>query len=537
MNDIDRTRGVIGGTLALMLAQVGSIVVTLLLTPFMVNQLGIERFGLWAFLNAIVAFAGLLEVGLGRGSVRFIAFYGERQELDVVRRIVSYGMATRVALGLVLCPIAWLLGQALLPHASIPESLLDEAETLLPLVLGYFFLTAAVRLLAALLIGFERSWLVALVTLVSQFVYGGLVVLFLLGGLELYGLLIAAVIQSLFLGAACYLLARRLIGRVFGNPLVLERTLVVELLKFGGWTQVTNLSTLVNRQTDAVVIGSFIAIDTVGLYDLGNRIAQVTRTVPLTLLGPLLPAASRIHAQRDQKRLVRTLLQGNRLLALLSFALAGFVLATAPLIVTVWLGRTFPDVALIAVLLTLTFAVNNLTGAGTTIVAAIGRPIYESEYATIGMVLNIVATVVLGLLYGLYGVIAGTMIGVMASSLYFLRRVHRLLELPLWVYFGSWLWRLCAATAVSAAVTYGMRSALPDAFVDDRLGGALVLAALALLYGGGLLLSLRLFRFLETRDLETIHRVLPARLQGVAKLPAVEYLFGARSQDQSRAVT
>jgi O-antigen/teichoic acid export membrane protein len=528
MNEVDRTRGVIGGTLVLMLAQVSGIAVSLVLTPFMVSELGIERFGLWAFLFAVVAFAGLLEVGVGRGSVRFIAFYGERGELDVVRRIVSYGMLTRLALGAVLCPLAWLAGRALLPHADISQELLDEARTLLPLVLAWFFLTAGARLLSALLIGFERTWLVALITLASNLLYAGLVVLFLLEGLELYGLLLAVALQSVFQGVVCYFVSRRLIGTVFGNPFALGRPLIVEMLKFGGWTQVTALTTIVTRQTDAVVIGSAVNINTVGFYDLGNRIAALTRTIPLTLLNPLLPAAARIHAQKDHMRIARTLLQGNRLLGLLSMGIGGFVAAAAPLIMTVWLGRSYPHVSTIAVLLTATWAVNNLTGVGTTIVEATGRPRYASEYAVIGMFLNIAATIVLGLIYGLYGIIAGTVFGVVTASLYFLWRVHRLLGLPLWEYVGSWLWRLATAILLAVAATQALRAGLPESLVDSRGDGALMLSLLALAYGAVLLAGLRLVRFLQTRDLDTVERILPARLQGLARRPAVEFLFGAR---------
>jgi O-antigen/teichoic acid export membrane protein len=511
-----------------MLAQAGSILITFLLTPFMVNELGIERFGLWTFLLAVVAFAGLLEVGLGKGSVRFIALYGERGQLDVVRGIVSYGMLTRVALAVVLCPIAWLVGRALLDQASIPESLLSEAETLLPLVLAYFFLTAGVRLLSALLIGFERTWLVALIALASQLIYAGLVVLFLLAGFELYGLLLAVSVQSAFQGIACYLIGRGIIGRVFGNPFSLGRPLLVEMLKFGGWTQVTALTALVTRQSDAVVIGSFLSIRSVGLFELGNRIATLARTIPLTLLNPLLPAAARIHAHGDRERIARTLLQGNRLLAFLTMGMGGFILATVPLIMEVWLGRHYPDVATIAALLTVTWVVNNLTGAGTAIIEAMGQPRYASEYAVIGMILNITATIVLGLIFGLYGVIAGTVFGVVISSLYFLWRLHRLLELPLWDNVGAWLWRITAATAVATGVVIAIRLALPEGLHDNRLDGAVTLAVLALVYGGIWFLSLRLFRFLQTRDLEIVQRILPERLKGLAKRPAVEFLFGAR---------
>jgi O-antigen/teichoic acid export membrane protein len=222
------------------------------------------------------------------------------------------------------------------------------------------------------------------------------------------------------------------------------------------------------------------------------------------------------------------MLQGNRLLALMTLGIAGFVLATAPLIMTVWLGRTYPHVALIAALLTLTWVVNNLTGVGSTVVAAIGKPRYESEYALIGMALNVVATVIFGSIYGLFGVIGGTVFGVVTSSTYFLWRVHRLLELPLWEYVGAWLWRLACSIALAAGAVYALRVALPGSLLDDRSNGAFVLVGLALLYACAMLVSLRVFRFLQKRDLDSVARVLPARMQSIIRLPAVEFLFGSR---------
>ncbi len=94
----------------------------------------------------------------------------------------------------------------------------------------------------------------------------------------------------------------------------------------------------------------------------------------------------------------------------LTVSLAGLIVASAPLIMSVWLGRTYPDVATIAILLTLTYAINNLTGVGTTIVSAIGKPRYEAEYSVAGVILNLAATVALAPFFGLYGILAGTMI-------------------------------------------------------------------------------------------------------------------------------
>jgi O-antigen/teichoic acid export membrane protein len=525
----DRTRSVLGNTAVVALAQVSAILVSLLLTPYVLHTLGIERFGLWAFLGSIVAFAGLLQLSLGRGSIRFIAFYSERGELDVVRRIVSYGVLWHVVAGLALTPVAWIVGDVVLPHVHISRELLGTAKNLFPMILAYVFFAGAVRPLASLLIGLERMWMTSLTTLLSQALYAVFVVVLLSQGAGLYGLLAAAVLQTGLQATAYYLTCRRVVGQVFGNPFALDRRVVKEMVKFGGWQQGTAIAALVNRQTDGIVIGTWINVSSVGLYDIGIRVAGLIRTLPLTLLGPLFPAAASIHAQDDHKRLARTVLQASRLLGLLTIGMAGFVFATAPLIVIVWLGRAYPHVAWITILLAIAYVVNNLTGVGTTVVSAIGKPRYESEYAVIGAGLNIAATLALAPFFGLYGIIGGTVFGIVASSLYFLWRFHRLMRFSLWEYLGAWLWRLTAATASAALVVYVLRAVLPSEFTRARGGGALTLIALALVYGITLLMGLRAVRFFDGRDLAIVQRVLPVRLQSLTRSTAIEFLFGTRT--------
>ena len=101
---------------------------------------------------------------------------------------------------------------------------------------------------------------------------------------------------------SCFCAGHRLIGRVFGNPFALDRAVVGEMLRFGGWTQVVGLASLVNRQTDAIVIGSWVGLRSAGHYRLGEQDCSTTRTMPLALLGPLLPAAAAFMPKAMRRR-------------------------------------------------------------------------------------------------------------------------------------------------------------------------------------------------------------------------------------------
>jgi O-antigen/teichoic acid export membrane protein len=525
----DRTQRLLGNTAVLAIAQVSGMAVSLLVTPYVLSSVGIENYGLWLLIGSVLAYVGLLQVGVGRGSIRMIAFHATRGEMGVVRRIVAYGVVWHLAAAVALTPVAFAVAYWVLPHVNVSDQLLSTARNVFLLTFAYVFFGAALRPMWALVVGLERLWMTSVATLASQLVYAAAIVVFLSRGAGIYALPGAAFVQTAFQGMAFYVTGRRLIGRVFGNPFALERQVRRELLRFGGWFQVTNLARVVNQQTDAILIAGFADVRSVGYYGIGSKIADLVRVLPISLLGPLLPAATGVHAEGDQKQIANTIRQGGRLVGLLTFGLAGFVVATSPLIMEVWLGRSYPHVPAIATLLVLAYSVRNLTGVGATVVAAIGKPRYQSEYAVLSMVLNIAATIALAPVFGLYGVVLGTVVGVVVSSVFFLIRFHRLMQVPAWEYLGTWLWRLALATTAAATPVFVVRLALPASVLESRGTGAIMLAVLGLLYVLLLLVGLRLVRFLGTRDLATIKRVLPARLQALASKRTVAFLFGGKA--------
>jgi O-antigen/teichoic acid export membrane protein len=525
----DRTRSMLANSAVFVLAQFSGILVSLILTPYIISTLGIEQFGLWSFIAAIVAWAGPLQFGVGKGTIRFISHYAELGQIQVARRIVSYGVFAHIAFGLILTPLAWVFASWLVPHLSISSSLEATAVGLFTMVFGYLFFAGAVRPLAALVIGLERMWQTSIATVASQLFYGGLTVVLLSQGAGLYGLAGAAFGQAVFQGVAYYMAGRRLIGRVFGNPFALDRGIVRQLLKFGGWLQLGGAAGLVNNQTDAILVGAFVDVRTVGFYAIGNKIAQLVRIFASALLPPLLPAATGIHAQGDEKRLERTLRQSSRLVGLMTIGMSGFILATTQLIMEVWLGRSYPHVVVVTALMLVAYGFYNLGAVGMTIAQAMGQARLGTEFPVVAAVLNIVITLALAPVFGLYGIVAGTAVGMMIATSWFLWRFYRFARLPLRDQLIDWLWRATVAATLAGGVVFALRTWMSDSIHVGRLGSAIELLLLAVVYVALLLYGLRVFRFLEARDLATVRNVLPTRFKPLAETRGIEHLFRART--------
>ena len=143
--------------------QVTSTAISFLITPFILHSLGLHLFGLWAFLAAAVGFASLVNIGLGRGTVRFVAMFAEHGELETVRRITAYGVLSHLVFGLAFTPVAWYLAPWVVGLANMPASEQDLARNVFFLTFLVFVLGSTVRPLGKLLIGLEQMWITSVI--------------------------------------------------------------------------------------------------------------------------------------------------------------------------------------------------------------------------------------------------------------------------------------------------------------------------------------------------------------------------------------
>jgi O-antigen/teichoic acid export membrane protein len=94
-------------------------------------------------------------------------------------------------------------------------------------------------------------------------------------------------------------------------------------------------------------------------------------------------------------------------------------------LIIAWLGPEFHTSGTVALVLGLGYAINIATGAGTAVAMGAGRPDLDRNYSLLGLALNLLLTIGLGVLFGRWGVIAATALGLAISSVWLIRSVDR----------------------------------------------------------------------------------------------------------------
>src|SRR5947208_15204097 len=132
--------------------------------PVTVRSLGDARFGLLGLAWAILGYVGVLDLGLGRATTKFVAEYLAAGDTERLRRVATLAVASQTGMGVIGGALFALLGPLLAGTVlGVPPALRAEARgMLLALALSVPFMVLSPSLLA-LLVAALRLHLVHLI--------------------------------------------------------------------------------------------------------------------------------------------------------------------------------------------------------------------------------------------------------------------------------------------------------------------------------------------------------------------------------------
>lgn len=402
-------------------------VFSFLLAPIMIARLGLDAFGVWAVTGAFATYAGLLDLGIGRSLARFIAVFDAAGEGRRIEESVGLGLIATLVVGVLAVAVVVLAA----PFVSDQLGVLDAEEMRIVLLssVAIWTLNGLDGVLTAVGIGLRDMVPPNIATSVGaaiNFAFS-IVALALSSSLVVYALANAAASVVALLPA---FLAMRHVWRA---PYVAwpSAVLVKEVLAFSIKNQVGWLADLINFQTDKVIIALMVDVRAAAVYEIASRVVLAVRSLAVLTVSAMIPtAAARIV---EEGRGVIGSMYRRYLLrsCAIAFPLFTLVAVTSPFLLIAWLKTAPGDAELLVPFLILAYFVNATTGVATTIAIGAGHPGVASVNSALIAAMNVVLTVALAPLLGLWGVVLGTFIAVTAGSLIFNARFLRLFELPL----------------------------------------------------------------------------------------------------------
>ena len=483
--------------------------VLILSVPIIVSKLGTEGYGVWECMLAVSSLAMVFQAAINGTLLWRISVNCGKQNSIESRRLVRLGVGATLTLILVFVPVVWLCREPLVAWLQIPAAWIAETAWLLPQIVLLMLLGGINQALLALISGYQKAGLAALIQSFGLAVTHGTAICVLVSGGSLNALLwgmIAGFITNLLVS---YTVATRLCGRPSLWPLWPARQDLYVLAPFAGFVLLSNLTMVLRDNTDKILLSSLGSPAMTGQFAIAQRFASLIMQIGWTICLPLTAAVGSLYAVQNWNA-IRQLYAKASTWLVVATGMVGFLICTLrePMLVF-WLGEDHPQAQ--GYLLLLVFSVTSalaFTGTGIALAKAVGRPGLETTYMIFTLLLILITKPILIAALGAVGCVISSAVSWFLGAIFFLILLHRRLDLP-----GDVLARsagIFLLTVVTSLVSWVITYRFPLA-ATSRLEAAVLLAAASLPLMGVYLGLLSLVRLIPS----------PVRLIATLRAPEI----------------
>ena len=395
--------------------------------PALVKGLGEDRFGLLSLAWIVIGYLSLFDLGMGRALTQLVADRLGRNDEHSIPPLAWTSLLLMLLLGIFGGTISAVLSPWMVYKVfKIPALLQREA------LHSFYLLSASVPLvtvtagLRGILEAQQRFRILNLIRIPMSIFF-------------FVGPLLALPVSHSLTTAIAILLAARLLGVLahgiaclylmpsLRQNLVLRQSLIVPVMRFGGWMTVSNVISPIMVYLDRFFIGAFLSLAQVAYYTAPFDVVTRLSIIPGALSGVLFPAFT-VSLLQNRERAALLLERGVKYIYLAIFPVLFLLAIFTPEILGAWLGATFAQSGSIVLRwLAAGVFVNSLAYMASTLLQSAGRPDLNAKLHLIELPIYIVFLIVLVRDHGIVGAAMAWVARISLDALLLTFCAHRIL--------------------------------------------------------------------------------------------------------------
>lgn len=386
-----------------------TLAITFFFTPYLIDMLGKERYGIWSLAFSIVAYLGLADLGMKQSVVRYISKYYAVNDWKQLNQVYSTSMKIYFYIALIILAAAAAIVFGLLPYFKISPEYLRITQIAF-LILGIDQAVTYAMLPMVSLGAFHRFDITTLFQLGSRIAQTIVIIVVLEMGYGLIAMAIVVAITSTLDKLGVNLIRRIKYPEVRFSFEDIDKEKMAMLLNYGLYSFLIVGTWIVIFQSDSIIIGRFVSMEAVAVYSVAAAIITQLRGALNIISVPLVPAVSHMEAGQDYDRIMSFYNKATRYLYYVAgFACFGVLLFGGPFIM-LWVGEDFrPAIGILQVLI-IAGAICFPQSIANSVLFGISRHKIAFYILLSEAISKIVLSLVLLKYYGILGVAMGTAI-------------------------------------------------------------------------------------------------------------------------------
>jgi O-antigen/teichoic acid export membrane protein len=466
---------VVRNTLVNGLGTLSGVILALVLTPFLIDSLGTDGFGVWALalsLSFLGGYASLTDLGIETSAARYVAEARADGDTVAASEIASTTMAFFGIVALVAAPIVAALALPLTDLFDVGGDLRDDAAICFALMGAQLVFELPARAYFTLIEGAQRYDVFQLLEFARSLAQAGFFVAVLVADLGLPGLGAGLVASSALVLVLARFAARRIVPEVELGRRHASWTRFRTLFSFGGQYFAVRVMGTLYRQMDKAIVGLALGLRAVTFYEIANRIHQGAAMVQSVASSSLLPATA--YLRRDRAALRELYLRGTTYAVAVGVPVVVSAFIFAEDLIRTWVGESLTEAAGSARLFLVFVAFVAVHAIGTSMIIALGQMRFVIATTAVFMIVNLAVSIALVEPLGVDGVILGTVVAQVVIWLPYTLRFFREFD----VTWSQWLRQVISPNLPGLAVQAA--TAAPLLYLADRAGNLVFVALVAL---------------------------------------------------------
>ncbi|GIC34082.1 polysaccharide biosynthesis protein [Vibrio cholerae] len=339
---------ILKNTLVLYFRQVLIVLITLYSMRVVLNELGVEEFGIYSVVTGFVTLLAFLPGSMASATQRFFSFAMGAKDTVKLKQTFSVNLAMYACIALIAYALFQTIGLWYIQeHLKIPDGRFNASLELYHYVSLSFVFSIFTAPFIAILIAHEDMHLYALLSVVDAILKLASAISLAYISYDLlayYGLallIISALLTCIYIIICIKKYSECQIRKLYWNTGILK-----EIIGFTSWTLVGQLSTVFRTQAVTVLVNQMFNPATVAARTIALSVAGQVALFSNNLNTSLYPSIIKSYAANQKEEMLSLVFNGSKLTFFLMWICALPMLLEMETILTLWL-KTPPSEAIL----------------------------------------------------------------------------------------------------------------------------------------------------------------------------------------------
>ncbi len=389
----------------------------LIYTPWMVDKIGQENYGLYSLATSLIAIF-MLDFGLGSAVSRFISKYraeGNQQAAnDIIGLIYKLYISIDAVIFVVLVGVFFFLGSI---YKSLTADEIETFKTLYIMVAAFNIISFPFSPLNGILNAYEKFIQLKLCDLFNRIFTLCFVVAALFFTKSVVVVVLANIVSNLLTILIKWIIVKSQVP-IRVNFKAQGRTMYKNLFGFTIWTTINSIMQRFTHSFAPSILGMNASSVEIAIYTPAVTLEGYYYTLSTAVNGLFLPRVSKYIADKEENKILELLIKvGRYQVILLGLVFIGFFCVGKEFMV-LWMGPEFEKTYICALIILFPTLIGGTQQIANTTVIAKNLVKYQAYCMMVTGVVGLVVSFIVSMYIGSIGVCIGTAVTTLLNTLY-----------------------------------------------------------------------------------------------------------------------